>query len=307
MRLLLVEDEDYTREGIISSIPWKDLGKDSLIQADDGINGFEISKAYKPDIVLADIRMPRMDGIEMAFKIRELLPECSIIFMSAYSDKEYLKSAIKLSAVDYIEKPLDLAELQNTIKNAVEQKRIEKNKVAGNLFPYIIDNLVDKAEKQGVWQFEDKDRHQLYDIIKEPKFIDHIEEFLKDSIYTYFSKQKAIRNRNTCRINANVEKIETLIQEEYNNPMLSLNYIAETLNFSVSYICILYKRCRGKTINQYITEYRVEKAKKYLRESKKTIKSIAQSVGFTDWNYFIKVFKKETGLTPGEYRRGRML
>ena len=57
--------------------------------------------------------MPRMDGIELAMKIKETLPQCKIIFMSAYSDKEYLKSAINLKALSYIEKPIDPEEIIN--------------------------------------------------------------------------------------------------------------------------------------------------------------------------------------------------
>lgn len=62
-----------------------------------------------------------MDGVDMSFRIREKLPECSIIFMSGYADKEYLKSAIRLSAVNYIEKPFHPDELNSTLQIAVRK------------------------------------------------------------------------------------------------------------------------------------------------------------------------------------------
>ena len=70
--------------------------------------------------------MPRMNGIELAFEIRKLYPECSIIFMSGYSDKEYLKSAIALKAITYVEKPIELDELEDAIKSAISENSKSK-------------------------------------------------------------------------------------------------------------------------------------------------------------------------------------
>ncbi len=81
---------------------------------------------FCPDIILSDVRMPRMSGIEMAEKLQVQNPVPHIIFMSGYSDKEYLKAAIKLKAVNYIEKPIDLEEIAETVqeaKTAVEADR----------------------------------------------------------------------------------------------------------------------------------------------------------------------------------------
>lgn len=73
---------------------------------DDGIHGLKTALEERPDIVLTDVRMPRMNGVQMAERILKELPGTSIIFMSAYSDKEYLKAAIKLKALGYVENPL---------------------------------------------------------------------------------------------------------------------------------------------------------------------------------------------------------
>ena len=107
MKLLIADDELLTREGLASSIDWESLGIHQIFQADDGIRALHIAKLHEPDIILSDIRMPRMNGIEMVEKLAEVLPDTSIIFMSGYSDKEYLKAAIKLKAIDYVEKPLN--------------------------------------------------------------------------------------------------------------------------------------------------------------------------------------------------------
>ena len=102
MKLLIVDDEELTRTGLISSIDWDSLGITEILQADDGVNGLEMAKLYKPEIILCDVRMPRMTGIAMLERLEKFLPDSIPIFMSGYSDKEYLKAAIKLKAINYI-------------------------------------------------------------------------------------------------------------------------------------------------------------------------------------------------------------
>ena len=92
MKLLIVDDEELTRTGLISSIDWDSLGITEILQADDGVNGLEMARLYKPEIILCDVRMPRMTGIAMLERLEKFLPDSIPIFMSGYSDKEYLKS-----------------------------------------------------------------------------------------------------------------------------------------------------------------------------------------------------------------------
>ena len=121
MKLLIVDDEILTRTGLISSISWANLGIDEVYEAADGIEGLKTAEKYRPEIILSDVRMPRMNGIDMLYKIRESAPDTVFIFMSGYSDKEYLKAAIKLRAVNYVEKPLDLTEVEQAVRTAAER------------------------------------------------------------------------------------------------------------------------------------------------------------------------------------------
>lgn len=128
MKLLIVDDEELTRSGLVGSIDWEKLGITEIRQASDGIYGLEEAKGFLPDIILCDVRMPRMNGITMLEQIEAFLPQVAAIFMSGYSDKEYLKAAIKLKAINYIEKPIDPAEIVETITKAVEQcSRLQGN------------------------------------------------------------------------------------------------------------------------------------------------------------------------------------
>ena len=130
MKVLMVDDEELTREGLRMSIPWESLGISQIFMAEDGEEGLRMALELKPDIILADVRMPRMDGITMAFEIRKTLRQCRFIFISGYCDKEYLKSAIQLSAVNYIEKPIEPSEVVDALKKSILQLEEEKRRQA---------------------------------------------------------------------------------------------------------------------------------------------------------------------------------
>lgn len=119
IKLLIVEDEQATREGLMSFLPWRELGVDQVMDASDGLQALQICTHFKPDIVLTDVKMPHMDGIQLAMRLRTSIPDCKILFLSSYADKAYLKSAIQLHALDYLEKPVNIGELQEHIRKAV--------------------------------------------------------------------------------------------------------------------------------------------------------------------------------------------
>ena len=119
MNLLIVDDERLTREGLLETIDFAGLGIDHIETAEDGLAGLKLSQSFAPDIVLTDVRMPKMDGISMMQGVQERYPDSAVIFMSGFSDKEYLKAAIKLHAVSYVEKPIDTDELYEALKDAL--------------------------------------------------------------------------------------------------------------------------------------------------------------------------------------------
>ena len=137
--LLIVDDEKITRDSLKAYIPWNELGIGTVETAKSGQTALELIPRIIPDIVLTDVRMPKMDGIELATRLKDLLPECKIIFLSGYSDKEYLKSAIHLKAINYIEKPVDLDEITRVLKDTVAlcqeetEKKAEIKKLKSNL------------------------------------------------------------------------------------------------------------------------------------------------------------------------------
>ena len=129
LNLLIAEDERFTREGLYYEIDWNSLGIGQVKLAENGLKALNIMDTFIPDILLADVRMPKMNGIDLAYRVKTINPDCSVIFMSGYSDKEYLLSAIEINALNYVEKPLNIDEVIQSLKKAVEAQYniIKKN------------------------------------------------------------------------------------------------------------------------------------------------------------------------------------
>ncbi|SFB51415.1 two-component system, response regulator YesN [Cohnella sp. OV330] len=125
-KLIIVDDEKSTREGLVQYIPWNSLGIDEVESAGSGPEALAAAARMRPDILLSDIRMPGMNGIEFATRLRLVLPDCKIIFLSGYADKEYLKSAIRLRAVHYLEKPINRPELIRAVRETVDALALER-------------------------------------------------------------------------------------------------------------------------------------------------------------------------------------
>lgn len=516
MKLLIVDDEELTKAGLISAVDWKSIGITEIFQANDGVNGLAAALEKHPDIVLCDVRMPRMDGITMLERIQAKYPDITAIFMSGYADKEYLKAAIKLKAINYIEKPIDLNEIQDTICRAVEQcntrfmqydaNAAQLNMAASQLafeltVPYstcseTVDSLCAKFHQhyhcdkfKNITTFIIKLEHlpenpnELFTIHKELKeylssmhlhtiycekrmyhivfhvygdmapstqtcsliaqklgsffsgyghyyiaigntvqgianafrsyesavillqssyffepdttltheLIDSCSHFnpdnfslhsasyihalekedeqtahfalarikeccsriqglmanqLKGAYYDLFSElykarhekqllpDLSLENHDTIMDimdscfsfsmlhdiliektdlyfqditsqepeNATVYLIRNYISKHYKEPTLSVKDISEYAHLSTSYVCTFFKNETGSTLNQYITEFRMEKAKQLLADPRYRISDISAAVGYNDGNYFGKSFRKSSGLSPSEYR-----
>lgn len=510
INLLIVDDEIFTREGLLKMLPLDELGINETRQAFDGIDALAVAMDFKPNILLTDVRMPRMNGIDLAFEIRKLYPECSIIFMSGYSDKEYLKSAIALKAITYVEKPIELDELEDAIKSAISENSKSKalndsieNKIAleisneynksnienivnscvskeiqeelhksffvtvllkiqspikngkdklistlkaicslyifnnfisikneneiilhlffsnndknymditsrlfnslfisigdylsiytnyyicvGEIVPKInkvsksyeiayimlnytffydynsillpINNTADSyTVNENIYSEFDKfldkeDNQNLILIIKNltseiRKFTGTKASYVRDIYYRLllkifdFSIERNIAISEYINSNyifdeilkcSNIFILENLLlakineffivlndKTSKNNPVLSVleyihnNYsdsnlgleqISKNTFLTPAYICVIFKDFTSKTVNKYINEYRIEKAKLFLKDSNISMTYIALKVGYSDGNYFSKIFRKATSYTPSEYRR----
>ena len=129
-RIILVDDEEEVRKSIIRKIDWTAVGFAVVGDAENGEDALEKIENLEPDVVLTDIRMPYMDGLTLAERIRQKYPSMKIVIFSGYDDFEYAKQAIKLNVTEYILKPVNVEELTTILKRIktnldeeIEQKR----------------------------------------------------------------------------------------------------------------------------------------------------------------------------------------
>ena len=119
-RIVVVEDEELVRQGIVHAVDWESIDCEVVGEASNGLAGLAVIKERKPDLIVADIKMPVMDGIDMVRALREDGIVSRVIFLTAYSDFRYAQHAVKLGAADYLLKPFRDGELETAVKRALE-------------------------------------------------------------------------------------------------------------------------------------------------------------------------------------------
>ncbi len=143
---MIVDDEPIIRKGITTAIDWESIGIQLIGEGNNGNDGLVKALSLKPDIVITDIKMPIMDGINLSIALKEKLPKTKVVFLSGYSDVEYLRHAIKVGAADYLLKPISVQELMNLmtkLKSQIEQEnrkylnQIQTNQLLIRNLPWI--------------------------------------------------------------------------------------------------------------------------------------------------------------------------
>ena len=118
-RVLLVDDEESVLKVLKTSIDWLALGVDTPVTAADGVQALEAMERSPFHLLIADIKMPRMGGLELIRRVRQLYPETRCILLTAYSEFDYAKEAIRLGVENYLLKPVQKEELESTVQNAM--------------------------------------------------------------------------------------------------------------------------------------------------------------------------------------------
>lgn len=127
-KVLIVDDEEMIRNGIKNAIPWIDFEVSGVRTAASGEEAEEIFATFSPDIVLTDIRMPGLSGLELLQKLIQTKKGVKVIILSGYDDFSYAQTAIKEGAFDYLLKTTDMAGLTKVIRKAVDEVKKEEEK-----------------------------------------------------------------------------------------------------------------------------------------------------------------------------------
>ncbi len=129
-KVFFVEDEIITREGIRDHVDWQANGFEFCGEASDGEMALPLIQTAQPDVLITDIKMPFMDGLQLSKIVRERMPWVKIIILSGHDEFEYAQEAIKLEVTDYILKPITVKKLQSVLQNLtvkLDQERKEQD------------------------------------------------------------------------------------------------------------------------------------------------------------------------------------
>lgn len=253
---VLVADDERIERSILCRRLSREFGDDcDIIQVENGKEAVARFQEQPVQIAILDISMPGMNGMEAAARIREMDENCIIIFLTAYSDFQYTRQAIRLRALDYLTKPYDMEELFSVMETALYQVQAAKPKMQTSE-PKV------QAEKTQISAEEDNNPQISQNKIKE------ISDFISQNYMHDISMQDA----------------------------------AQFMNYSDTYFCKLFKHGFGSNFTTYLTKYRIREAQRLLKITNFSIKEISTRIGYADSNYFTKVFKRQMGMNPSEYR-----
>ena len=283
--LFLVEDEVVMRDGIKKHIDWEKEGIEFVGDASDGELAYPQIIEKKPDIVVTDIKMPFMDGLELSELVKKELPNTQIIILSGYDEFSYAQKAISLGATEYLLKPISPAKLLECIKKVAGKIEKEKNNIAIQKFFGALANGEIPASKI-MDMTREKEKTPLEETPAEQKDIRE-------------SDRKADKDKNYSHT---VRKALSFIDENYDNEDISLNMVASEVNLSPNHFSALFSQEVGTPFIEYLINKRMEKAKILLSTTDMKTFEIAYEVGYKDPHYFSYTFKKTQGMTTKEYR-----
>ena len=135
LKVLIVDDEEVVRRGIRLGVDWDSLGCAVAGEAANGEEGLEAARRCAPELIITDVRMPRMDGIEMMQRLREEGCTARVIVLTAYNEFDYARSALRFGASDYLLKPFRDQELIAAIRRVCQQGRDARGTAPGEQLP----------------------------------------------------------------------------------------------------------------------------------------------------------------------------
>lgn len=455
-KVMLVDDENHILNFMHTSIPWKQLELKVVATAADGETALKLASQENIDIVITDIRMPKLNGLELCQKLYETNPNMQIIIVSGYADFAYAQKAIQLQVLGYCLKPIDASGLTTLVRTAIRNihkettfngdtlldcieegtdqsiqsifnhlgMKAEKYYVASSIkmrnigkalnsrltlklgkhkylyfstcpfnqtsasrlifyskkkcgigiyphpvspsklknaitnvtvmayqffitnTPTLCEQLVESSLTDNLFSelinslqtskdlkiFLEKLQNTNYSIILNLKTVyklynkiysSNLMNTVVDREESFLYGYEQLATEYTCFDDVLTEMLDKLsapivrepeptpsissfmqiikyVNENYHND-ISLKKLSELFHMNPSYISCLIKTETGVTYSQYLTELRIGKAKQLLQTTNLSLNEISQSVGFNDYFYFIKRFKKVVGVTPGRF------
>lgn len=158
MILLIVDDEPIIRDGIRSLIDFDSLGITEVLEAENGLKGLEIFENHLPDIVLADINMPKMNGLDFSKEIKAIKPEVKIALITGYDYFDYARKALQIGVEDYVLKPVSKKDITELLKNLCDKVRTHKGQKQ-------VAQIVDKMNEQSNVASDSSYKTQILEVL----------------------------------------------------------------------------------------------------------------------------------------------
>ncbi len=341
LQVIIADDDLYVRQGLKAMIKWEEIGAEVIKYCKNGKEAVAVLEEQKVDLIISDVKMPFVNGVELSRLVSENYPETNVVLISAYSDFEFAQEAVRNNVREYILKPMDLEKIEELSKLvhhlALEKEMNEKLKFFCHsaTVKKNIRNALDVGEFNLIYEMlslDDKHMRASYVILKEFfwQMIDILSEYIEENGYDYatesstmeiFSKttdkqeimeftinqysdlQHFLESDRKSNKDVVMERIKRYIDNNYTDKCISTAYLAEKFGLSNSYFSTQFKNVFSVSPTDYFTELRIKKAMRLLLDTTLPIYKIADMTGYEDTNYFIRVFKKKTNITPAEYRQ----
>jgi len=359
-KVFFVDDEASMRAGIRESIDWEKSGFTLAGEAPDGEMAFSLMQDILPDILVTDVKMPFMDGIELSRKAKATMPWIKIIILSGHDEFEYAKQAIAIGVEDYLLKPVTsgkLMELLDVIAGKIDDERrsnvekliasmkdisscglipfagfdklpmMEKLRYAPKAdAPRIIDDYLSSFESTSITSIMFLYYIFMDVLLSSSKVVEELggdaktvlSEFsdiagqldvdsgitnIKALLTSVLERVIGFRDEATgSKYNEIIVKAQEYIKENFADKDISLHSVAREVNISPNHFSTIFSQETGETFISYITRVRLEQAKVLLKTTQMRTSDVGYEVGYNDTHYFSYVFKKNTGMTPKDFR-----
>lgn len=272
-KVIIVDDEPIIVEGLQKGIEWDKWNCEIVGTASNGLEGLQLVREKKPDILFSDISMTNMDGLAMVAAIKSEFPDIEVTLLTGFRNFEYAQQAIKLGVTRFLLKPSKFDEIEEAI-----EAMIKNLKSRGETGEQIVDE---------VWNLEDDVEKYLY------------ETFIKNR-----PTSEEIGEAKIKFTDANNYIVKNAIKFMYEHYILKLSLmdVAEQCYISNWHLSKLLNQYTGKGFFEIINRIRLDKAKELLITTTYKIQDISEMVGFQDVTHFSRIFKSYEGISPKEFR-----
>lgn len=270
-KVVIVDDEYLIRELLQEKIDWERMNCELVLKASSASEVLDYIDDQEVDLVITDINMPNIDGMEMAKRIREHSPQIKIVVLTGYNDFEYAKKGIDIGVEGFILKPIDKDEVEPVIEKVIQKIDDEQGRML--------------AYNEQIQRLENERTTLEEELLK-----------VKTDPTAHVSNKKETSENIIDVINAYIETNMT-------DSQLTMKGTAEKFFLNPSYLSRIYKKEMGISFKERLFDLRMEKAVELLKKTNMKVYEIGNSVGIEDPNYFSLCFKKYMNMSVSEFKK----